>query len=104
MLDPDVVVRVDAAAARPGAPPQEVRGAKNWAKGAMAFAAAARHIHAVLIDGAVGLVWAPRGRLLRALRFEISGGRIVRAEVLTDPDTLSQLQLATLDPPHPDNG
>jgi RNA polymerase sigma factor (sigma-70 family) len=35
VLDPDVVVRVDEDAARPGAP-REIRGAANWAKGAMA--------------------------------------------------------------------
>jgi hypothetical protein len=36
VLDPDIVVRVDEAAARPGAP-REIRGARNWAKGAIAF-------------------------------------------------------------------
>ena len=39
VLDPDIVVRVDEAAARPGAP-REIRGARNWAKGAIA-----REIH-----------------------------------------------------------
>jgi RNA polymerase sigma-70 factor (ECF subfamily) len=36
VLDPEIVVRIDEAAARPGAP-REIHGAENWAKGAIAF-------------------------------------------------------------------
>jgi RNA polymerase sigma factor (sigma-70 family) len=36
VLDPDVVVRMDPAASRGGAP-REIRGAQNWARGAVAF-------------------------------------------------------------------
>src|SRR5215470_10815142 len=36
VLDPDIVVRIDEAAAGPGAP-RQIRGARNWAKGAIAF-------------------------------------------------------------------
>src|SRR5215813_10398261 len=43
VLDPDVVIRVDEAAALPGAP-REIRGARNWAKGALAFSRAARFV------------------------------------------------------------
>jgi hypothetical protein len=66
--DPDVVVRVDEAAARPGTP-REIRGARNWAKGALAFSQTMRFVQPVLVNGAVGLVWAPRGRLFRVIRF-----------------------------------
>jgi RNA polymerase sigma-70 factor (ECF subfamily) len=41
VLDRDVVVRVDEAGARPGTP-REIRGARNWAKGAVAFSQFAR--------------------------------------------------------------
>jgi hypothetical protein len=41
VLDPDVVVRIDETGARPGAP-REIRGARNWAKGAVAFSQLAR--------------------------------------------------------------
>ena len=60
VLDPEVVVHIDEAAARPGAP-REIRGARNWAKGAMGFAQFADAIEPMLVDGAVGLVWAPQG-------------------------------------------
>ena len=73
VLDPDVVVRIDEAAGRPGAP-REIHGARAWAKGALAFAHAISATQPALVDGAVGLVWAPGGRLFRALRltFDLS--------------------------------
>ena len=77
VLDPDVVVRIDEAAARPGAP-REIRGAVNWAKGALAFSQLARFVQPMLVDGTVGLVWAPRGRLSRVLRFAIRSGKIAQ--------------------------
>jgi hypothetical protein len=39
----------------------------------------------LLVDGALGLVWAPRGRLSRVLRFTISRGKIVQVDVIADP-------------------
>lgn len=93
VLDPDVVVRVDEAAARPGAP-REIRGARIWAKGAVAFSRLARSVQPMLVDGAVGLVWAPRGRLSRVLRFTIARGKIVQVDVIADPGSLRQLDLA----------
>lgn len=96
VLDPDAVVRVDEAGARPGAP-REVRGARNWAKGAIAFSKAARFAQPALVDGEVGLVVAPRGRLLRVLKFTITRGRIAEVDVIADPARLRRLDLAVLD-------
>src|SRR2546430_4196538 len=59
VLDPDVVVRADSAAVRMGAS-REVRGAAAVAK---TFSGRARAAQPALVDGAVGLVWAPGGRL-----------------------------------------
>jgi RNA polymerase sigma-70 factor (ECF subfamily) len=95
VLDPDVVVRIDEAAARPGAP-REIHGARNWAKGAVAYSQMARFVHPMLVNGAVGLVWAPRGRLLRALTFTIKQGRIAEVEIIADSAHLGQLDLAVL--------
>jgi len=95
VLDPNVVVRVDAAGEGPGGA-REVRGAENWARGAMAFSRGARSARAALVNGIVGVVLAPRGRLFRVLSFRISGGRIVEAEVIADPERLRQLDLAVL--------
>ncbi len=75
VLDPDVVVHVDAAAGASGAA-REVHGARIWAQGAIAFSRLARFVQPALVDGAVGLVLAPGGRLSRALRFTLAGGKI----------------------------
>ena len=94
VLDPDVVVRTDIAAAAGGR--QEIRGARNWARGAVAFSRMARSIEPALIDGRVGLVVAPGGRLSRVLNFTITNGRIVEAEIIADPARLQQLRLSVL--------
>lgn len=58
----DVVVRIDEAAARPGAP-REIRGAPNWAKGAIAFSRQlAGAVQPMLVNGEVGLVLATEPR------------------------------------------
>ena len=83
ILDPDLVVRADAGP--PGAP-REVRGAEQWAKGAIAYVQAVGFAQPalVLVDGAVGLVLAPRGKLSRALKFTIKDGKISQIEVITE--------------------
>src|SRR5438093_1235768 len=93
VLDPNVVVRIDEGARVPGAP-SEIRGAQNWAKGALAFSRSARFVQPALINGAVGLVLASRGRLSRALNFEIDDGKIVRVEIIGERERLRQLDLS----------
>ena len=95
VLDPDVVVRVDQAGAAPGAP-REVRGARTWAKGALAFSRFAHFAQPALVNGAVGIVVAPRGRLFRVLHFTITRGKIAQVDVVADPTRLGQLNLAVL--------
>lgn len=62
VLDPDLVVRVDEFAARPGAP-GEIHGAQTWAKSALTFTQTIRpaEVEPVMVNGAVGLLWAPGG-------------------------------------------
>ncbi len=72
-------------------------GARTWAKGAVAFAAAMKHARAALIDGAVGLVMAPKGRLFRALRFTYAGDKIATAEVIMDREKLDALEIVPFD-------
>lgn len=95
VLDPDVVARIDESAARPGAP-REIRGARNWATGALAFSKIARQVQPALVNGSVGLVWAPRGRLRRVLTCTIVSGKIVSVDVIADPERLRSLDLAIL--------
>lgn len=96
VLDPDVVVRVDGASAATGQP-VEVRGARKWATSAVAFASLAQKLEVALVDGGVGLVFAPRGKLSRALSVVIEGGRIARVDVFADPARLERTQVSAFD-------
>lgn len=95
VLDPEVVVRADATISR--GTPTEVRGAAVWARQAVAFGHLARLARPALVDGTVGLVMAPRGRLFRALRMTIANGKITEIEVIGDPARLSELELSIVD-------
>jgi RNA polymerase sigma factor (sigma-70 family) len=94
VLDPDIVLRSDRAAL-PADAPREVRGAPAVAR--MALVGRARAARPVLVDGAVGVVVAPRGRLLMVLDFKIRGGKIVEIDAVADPERLNQRDLALLD-------
>ncbi len=97
VLDPNVVIRADRTA-QPIEAMREIRGAENWARGAIAAARGARAAQPALIDGSVGLVIAPRGRLFRVLRFTLAEGKIAAVEVIGDRDRLRHLDLALLAP------
>jgi RNA polymerase sigma factor (sigma-70 family) len=94
LLDPDVVLRSDAAAVAVGAS-AEVFGAAAVA--AQAVARRARSAQEAMVNGAVGAVVAPNGRLLLALSFTLDRGKIVAIDVTADPDQLSRITLAVLD-------
>jgi RNA polymerase sigma factor (sigma-70 family) len=93
-LDADVVLRVDAAAAGTAT---TIRGAEAVAANARAFASNARFAEPALVDGAVGIVVAPGGRLALVLRFGVVGDRITEIGIEADPDQLAALSLAVLD-------
>src|SRR5262245_46182224 len=95
VLDPDVVFRADAAAGVSGSP-TEIRGARKWARGALAFSGFAQYAQPALVSGAVGLVLAAGGRLSRAMTFKIADGKIIQVEVIAEPDRLRTLDLAVL--------
>lgn len=95
VLDPDVVVHIDEAAGRPGAP-REIRGAHNFAKGAVTFAQIAHQVEPMLINGDVGLAWAPEGKLSRVLAFSFKDGKIAQVEIIADVARLEKLDLAVL--------
>jgi RNA polymerase sigma factor (sigma-70 family) len=93
VLDPDLVVRADMAA---GAP-TEIRGAAVWAKGAVAYGHMVRLTRPALVHGTIGVVVAPQGRLVRALRFTIANGRITEIEVIGNPARLGELDVSIVD-------
>ena len=92
LLDPDITLRADV----PEDAPRRVRGALAVARGAQAFSERAKFSQLALVNGAVGIVVAPRGRLLIVLDFEIRGGKIVKIDVIADPTRLRQVELAVL--------
>jgi RNA polymerase sigma-70 factor (ECF subfamily) len=96
VLDPGVVLHSDATAS-PSGVPLTVRGAAAVAGGARAASARSRYGQLALVNGAPGLVMAPRGRLLVALAFTFSGEKISQIDVIADPDRLAALDLALLD-------
>src|SRR5580704_9819526 len=96
MLDPDVEVRADRSALPPGVP-TEARGAEVVARRALlAGPDRARFAELALVDGAIGLVVAPRGRLRLVLGFTFKGARIGRIDVIASRARLDALALAVL--------
>jgi RNA polymerase sigma factor (sigma-70 family) len=93
VLDPDVVVRADPGVGPAGAP-SEVRGAPAVARQALAFSRRGRYARLALVNGAVGIVVAPHGRLSTVMAFAVTRGKIVEIEVIADPARLRQLHLA----------
>jgi RNA polymerase sigma-70 factor (ECF subfamily) len=92
LLDPDVVLRADAAAVRVGAP-AELRGAPAVAG---TFRGRIRHARLAVIDGAAGAVFAPGGQLKVVFGFTVTNGRIIAVEMIADPDLLPQLDVTVL--------
>jgi RNA polymerase sigma factor (sigma-70 family) len=98
VLDPEVVVHIDEVAAAPG-PARAICGARNWAKGAIAFSRQLTGLmQPMLVNGAVGLVWAREGQPSRVLRYDLRNGKIVAIEIIADPARVQQLDLAVLPP------
>jgi RNA polymerase sigma-70 factor (ECF subfamily) len=96
VLDPDVVLRADRGAVPAGAS-QELHGARTVAEAALAFSSLAPFAQPALVNGAAGLVVAPRGRPYSVMGFTVRGGKIVEIDILADPERLQQLDLAVLD-------
>jgi len=95
LLDPDVVYRADYGAALAGKS-QVVQGAAAVVKQARVFMRLARFAQPVLVNGAVGVVVAPFGRLRYVAQFTITGDKIAQINVMADPAVLRQLHLSVL--------
>ena len=66
------------------------------AKGALAGARGAGIAQPALVNGAVGVIVAPRGKLFVVVTFKVKDGKIVEIEVIADPARLRELDLAVL--------
>jgi len=93
LLDPDVVLRVDRAAADMGAS-GDIHGAEAVAG---QFAGRAQVAQLALIGGAVGAVWALHGEPRVIFSFTLAHGKIVAIDLIADPERLRQLDPAILD-------
>ena len=93
VLDPDVVSRGEGGAEGF----VEVHGAGAVASRALRFAHLAPYVRPALVNGAAGVVVAPRGRPFAVIGFTVAGGRIVEIDALADPERLARLDLTILD-------
>lgn len=91
LLDPEAVLRADAAAVQMGAP-TDMRGAAV----ATFFAGRAHAARLALLQGAVGAVWAQSGTVRVAFSFTIRQGKIAAIELIADPERLGQLNVTFL--------
>ena len=93
VLDPDVVLRSDGGATRPGLV-AILRGAEAVASGAMAYRQFGDTATRALVNGIPGAVaWRPDGHPFAVGSLTVRGGRIVSIDILADPDRLSRLDL-----------
>jgi RNA polymerase sigma-70 factor (ECF subfamily) len=103
LLDPDVVLRADAAVVE-AATARQAAGAptlSRFMRGApavaSAFAGRARTARHALVDGVPGAAWAPDGRPRAVFDFTIADGRIVAVDLIADPPELARLEVVLLD-------
>ena len=90
VLDPDVVLRHDITAVPMGTS-REIRGAVAVAR---QFSGRAQGARSILVNGVVGVVVAPRGRLFLVLDLTITHGKIAEINVIAEPARLQKLDLA----------
>src|SRR5579859_1687595 len=96
LLDADVTLTADAAAV-PSGRAAALHGAQQVATGAVAAAALAKESRLAMVDGAVGIVFAPGGHLRSVLALTVSDERRITAiDVIADPGRLRRLRLAVL--------
>ena len=95
VLAPDVVRTADRVALPSG--PLTARGAGTIAAETVHLGRRSRFAAVALVDGAVGVVVASRGRLTLALTVTVVGGRITAYDVIGEPARLLALSLAVID-------
>jgi RNA polymerase sigma-70 factor (ECF subfamily) len=95
VLAPDVTRHADPAGLPPGAP-AELHGARAVAEETADNATRSQLAEPALVNGTVGLLIAPHGRLQLALTFTITDDKITAYDVIADPTRLERLNLAVL--------
>src|SRR5580765_2879916 len=92
MLDPDIVLRADNAAAQMGADAEAI-GARAVAG---VFSGRAKALRPALIDGVPGAVWTLRGETQVVFAFTFTGGTITAIEQIADPERIARFEVTPL--------
>jgi RNA polymerase sigma factor (sigma-70 family) len=98
VLDPDVVLRLDAGARRPAASLM-IRGAADVARQAqsgLAAALRAAHLRPALVNGVAGVVVTVRGRPITVMGFTVVDGKIAEIDAIADPERVRRIAAAAL--------
>jgi RNA polymerase sigma-70 factor (ECF subfamily) len=104
MLDPDIVLRADAAAAQMGADSADAAAARMVADGQVTgaravagfFSGRAAAVRPALIDGVPGAIWTHLGQTRVVFAFAITGGAITAIELIADPERIARLAVVPL--------
>jgi len=91
VLDPNVVVRADVFAG--GGQTRELRGAEKVANFYNGLAQTAR---TALVDGAIGAVVAPLGKLYVVLDIKVENGKVVEIFAAGDPERLAAAEVSVV--------
>ena len=95
----DGAARIAGGAADAADASRELSGASTWAKQLIAMSRGLRFVQPALINGSVGLILAPGGKLSRVLTFTFSNARITRLDVIGDPVRLGEFDIGLLSQP-----
>jgi RNA polymerase sigma factor (sigma-70 family) len=89
VLHPDLHVQVGG---------KDIHGAATWAKGAVQFQQGAQHMQIALIDGQIGVIFAPAGTLERAMRMTFDEtGRVATITAVIGAEKIGALEIAVVD-------
>jgi RNA polymerase sigma-70 factor (ECF subfamily) len=105
VLDPDVVVRIDAGANLPVAS-MVVRGVASVARQTLkgltsGLALPEVQVHHVLVNGAAGVVATVHAQPFVVMGFAIAKGKIVEIDAIADPDRIRRIAAAVLSDEEP---
>jgi RNA polymerase sigma-70 factor (ECF subfamily) len=98
VLDPSVVLRIDAGTGLPGAS-MAIRGADAVARQALAGLASGLRVaqlHPALVNGAAGVVVTVRGRPVTVMGFTIVNGKIAEIDAIADPVRVRDIAAAVV--------
>jgi RNA polymerase sigma factor (sigma-70 family) len=96
VLDPGVVLRIDAGARRPAAS-MAIRGAAAVARQALsglATALRAAQLRPALVNGAAGVVVTVHGRPVTVMGFTVADGKIAEIDAIADPERVRKIATA----------